>query len=424
MAFEKGKKYFPIKTKTACQLKWNWSTIWMTEGLTNTCHRCLKVPIDLDNFDSFHNLPHKIKERNIMLDGKWPTVENGGSGHCNFCRLKEEGGGMSDRTNMLTIPNQYPKELDENPNAVVVTPKILELFMNDTCNLKCTYCNTRDSSQWASEVKRFGPIVLDDGTTHHNWQSVEKFKKQKELFEKTMNWIEREGHNLQRLHLLGGEIFYQSELQQVIDTLKKIKNRNLELNIVSNFMVKETTFKNYVEQIKGLIQDKHIGRFDLTASIDGWGDEAEYARTGLNCDHFDKLFSWTVNQKWIILNTNQTVTSLTVKSIPLLIEKINEWKQIHPRINTRFSMVVGRPFMHPAVYGYEFWENDIKKTISMMKQRKEFNQTEIEYMQGQFKEIKNKKPDMKLVKNLKNFLDILDQRRGTDWKKIYPYLDI
>ena len=61
--FEKEDEYFPIKQSPACQLKWTWSTLWLTEAKTNSCHRCLAVPLDKDNFDNFHNYPHKIKER-------------------------------------------------------------------------------------------------------------------------------------------------------------------------------------------------------------------------------------------------------------------------------------------------------------------------------------------------------------------------
>ena len=125
-----------------------------------------------------------------------------------------------------------------------------------------------------------------------------------------------------------------------------------------------------------------------------------------------------------MVNTNQTITSLTVKSIPKLIEKTNEWKKINPRIATRFSMVVGRPFMHPSAYGSNFWRDDIKKITQVMKLRNNYDQTEVEYMEGQFKEIQHTDPDHAEIKKLKNFLDILDQRRGTDWRKIYPYLDI
>ena len=47
--FEKEDIYFPIKQKPACQLKWNWSTVWLTYGATNSCHRCLPIDLDKDN---------------------------------------------------------------------------------------------------------------------------------------------------------------------------------------------------------------------------------------------------------------------------------------------------------------------------------------------------------------------------------------
>lgn len=432
MAWEKDKKYFPIKKDPACQLKWNWSTIWVSEGKTNSCHRCLKVPIDLDNFDNFHNLPHKIKERKLMLDGKWPTIENGGSGHCNFCKAVEDAGGTSDRKSMLTIPNQYPKELDEDPTAVHVTPRVLEVFMNNLCNMKCVYCEPRESSLWNAELKKFGPMLDENGNTFSKdplgvttgYKPVEPHIKARQYFEKTLDWVERNGHELQRLHLLGGETFYQSELQEMLDVLKKVKNRNLELNIVSNLMVKEETFKKYIEQIKELVFNKNIGRFDLTASIDGWGPEAEYARTGLKCEHWEKLFLHALKEKWIILNTNQTITSLTIKSIPLLMDKLNHYRTINPRINQRFSMVTNVLWFHPRVFGRKFWAEDIEKISKIAPIETDLDKITKKYLLGQFDQITNEEPNQFWIKKLKNFLDQLDQRRGTDWRKIYPYLDI
>ena len=32
-------RVFPIHTKTACQLKWNWSTVYLTTENTASCHR-------------------------------------------------------------------------------------------------------------------------------------------------------------------------------------------------------------------------------------------------------------------------------------------------------------------------------------------------------------------------------------------------
>ena len=64
-----------------------------------------------------------------MLSGKWPTVENGGAGYCNYCKKIEDAGGTSDRMHHLTIPNLSPRELDEDLNSTSVTPKILEVFL-------------------------------------------------------------------------------------------------------------------------------------------------------------------------------------------------------------------------------------------------------------------------------------------------------
>lgn len=421
--FEKEDTYFPIKNASACQLKWTWSSIWLTEGTTNSCHRCLEVPLDKDNFDNFHNLPHKIKEREIMLEGKWPTVENGGSGRCKYCKDVEDTGGMSDRLQMLTVPNQTPKELLINPFATSVTPRILEVYLNATCNLKCTYCTTRDSSQWRVETKKYGPLKFLDGKTIKYYEEKINHPDTRYFFEKTLNWIEKNGNELRRLHLLGGETFYQSELQEILDVLKKLKNPNLELNIVSNLMVQEHRYKNYIEQIKQLCKDRNIGRFDLTCSIDGWGPEAEYARFGLKLDYWEKLFSYTVDQKWIYLNVNKTITSLTMKTMVDLGKIINGYRKIRT-INQHLGFVLARPWMHPKIYGYKFWSNDIDKILNEMTEDSKQNIISKKYMAGLLKSIPDQDPDYTQINMLKFFLDQLDQRRNTNWRKIFPYLDI
>ncbi len=420
--FEKKDTYFPIKNDAACQLKWTWSTLILTEGTTSSCHRCLKVPLDENNFDNFHNLPLKIKEREIMLADKWPTKENGGSGHCNYCKKIEEQGGTSDRIHHLSIPNLTPKELEMNNLATSVTPKILEVFLNNTCNMSCVYCSSRNSSKISNEGRRFGPVKNKDGIIYQYTQEHKNIKKHRFFFEKTLEYIIKNGNELSRLHLLGGETFYQSELREILDVLNLLKNPNLELNIVSNLMVKQDQFEKYITEIKKLIKDRKIGRFDLTCSIDGFGPEAEYARYGLNSAHWKKLFEYAVNEKWIVLNTNQTITSLTLRTIPDLLYFINE-KRKKRKINTHFGLVDGRPHLHPEIFGKEFWKKDIENILSMMTEN---NRDEIyakKYMQGCFLGFKDK-ADMTLIMQLKHFLTEIDKRRKTNWKNVFPFLDI
>ena len=422
--FEKEKKYFPIKTATACQLKWTWSTINLKTADTSSCHRCELLKLSENTFEEFHNLPRKIKEREIMLQGKWPTVENGGSGHCNYCKKIEDAGGTSDRMHHLTIPHLGPDELDKDVNSTSVTPKILEVFLNNTCNLKCTYCKTDESSQIESEIQKFGDMVDLEGNKLHGFIKRQIIPNNTEKFlPLLLEWLQKNGKKLRRLHLLGGESFYQKELQMVLDVLKIVKNRHLELNIVSNLMVKESNFKNYIEQFEQMIKDKNIGRFDLTASIDGWGPEAEYARSGLKCDHWEKLFSYAVNKKWMTINTNQTITALTIKSIPKLIEVVIKYRKINPKIAMHFGLVLERPWMHPNIFGKKFWSDDIQNIRNIIPTDSERDIIAKKYMEGIFNHLPIE-PDRKQIENLKNFLNQLDKRRNTNWRKVYPYLDI
>jgi hypothetical protein len=55
-------KKFPIYTETACQLKWSWSTVYLTTENTASCHRTNHHRFDTDTFD-FHNTPSKLKHR-------------------------------------------------------------------------------------------------------------------------------------------------------------------------------------------------------------------------------------------------------------------------------------------------------------------------------------------------------------------------
>ena len=84
-------KYFPIQTETACQLKWTWSSLYLYDGTTNSCHRVDRSPLSVDSFGLFHNTAKKLQDRQTMLAGNWPK------GGCDYCEKIERAGGSSDR---------------------------------------------------------------------------------------------------------------------------------------------------------------------------------------------------------------------------------------------------------------------------------------------------------------------------------------
>jgi hypothetical protein len=404
---------FPIQTKTACTSKWGWSTIWLNTGTTSSCHRCDDFDIPHDNFASFHNVPQKIKNRQDMLQGIWP-----GDG-CEYCRNIEQAAGFSDRMHVNDIPGMAPVELKDNPTEVYVTPTTLEIFAENTCNFKCVYCNPVLSSRIEQETKQFDPTFQNNNLLSNT--------QRKKLFNDFFDWLEENVHKLVRLHLLGGETFIQHELMnRTLDLLERKPSEGLQLCIFSNFNPPDKYFKAYIDKIRYLWQQGNIARFDLTASIDCWGPQAEYVRNGLDCEKFEENFAWAAEQPedFLWLNVNQTVSSFTMKTMPDLITMFNKYNT-HRHIGHYAMLVDGFDFMRPEVFAYETWEQTWSKIYSSMRSETIENQEAIKIMIGlQSVMRKTTEHNYEQIKELHKYFDEIDRRRNTHWRDLWPELVI
>ena len=404
---------FPINTKTACTSKWSWSTIWLNDGSSSSCHRCKAFKIPEDDFGSFHNLPHKIKNREDMLAGKWP-----GQG-CEYCKTIEDAGGYSDRMHNNDIPGMAPMELKTNPTQTYVTPTIVEIFAHNTCNFKCTYCNPALSSRIEKELEQF-----NDLPRRYEKPDKEAVNKRYEDF---FVWLEDNIQSLVRLHLLGGETFIQHDLiNRVIELLERKPNPGLQLCVFSNFNPPKDYFKFYIDKIYKLWQSEKIQRFDLTASIDCWGPQSEYVRNGLNLEQFEKNFEFAASlpEEFLFLNVNQTVSSFTMKTMPDLIRMVNKYNtQRH--IGHYAMLVDGYDFMRPEIFKYSVWEPVWQEIFNELKADTIEQRQTIEIFKGlQSVMLKSTSNDIEKIKKLYQYHDKIDSRRGTNWRSLWPELII
>jgi hypothetical protein len=246
-----------------------------------------------------------------------------------------------------------------------------------------------------------------------------------EYFDQFINWLEENIQNLVRLHLLGGETFIQHDLmERVFDIIERKPNADLQFNIFSNFNAPEKYWVDYTNRIKDYCKAGNLGRFDLTCSIDCWGPQAEYVRHGLNLDVLESRLAWAAEQSenWLYLNVNQTVSSMTIKTMPELIEKINKYSQ-HRHIGHYFMFVDGYRFQHPDIFDYSLWAEDFDNILSVMHNETIEDKETLERMTGLQKRLQNTcSQDLDKIKQLHAYLDELDRRRSTDWRSLFPYL--
>jgi organic radical activating enzyme len=404
-------RVFPIHTQTACQLKWNWSTIYLTTENTASCHRTNHHKFDVDVFD-FHNTPQKLHDRQRMLDGQWP--EKG----CNYCRNIEQAGGQSDRITNLNFPGMHaPPELDIDSTATQVTPRILEVYFDNTCNLKCLYCGPHFSSLWDAENKKHGMFVKGNLVISDKFSKSSSIESNKK---KLFAWLKQHGSNLSAFNILGGEPLYQSELSECLDLFDQHPAPELKLQIFTNLKVALPKLQTIVDRVKQLVDNNKIREFEITASLDCWGDPQEYVRYPLVMTQWEQNFEFLVQQKWINLIVSSTVTPLTIKTLPELLEKINEWNKTRTVYHYQNS-VNGPSYLEIDIFGDAF-AKDFDRAIALKPGTTPEQQSSKQYLQGIALQSAGGQPRVDEIIKLFDFLNEIDRRRNTNWPVTFPWL--
>lgn len=402
-------KIFPIKTETACLPKWTWNTLNLYSGQTKSCCKVNSTLITPESFDSFHNHETNIQDREMMLRGERP-----GNG-CEVCWQAEDQGKVSWRQFHNKSSYLIPPELEQDPTATHVTPRLLDIFFSNACNLKCLYCNDSWSSQIQHELNIHGEFKQDGVVISKHHESLPSYGDQ--LTDKFWGWLEKNYTHLRRIQILGGEPFFQKDLIKMIDFLEKHDNKDLEFEIISNLAVDTDRIQSVIYRIKKLIAKRQIKRLEILASIDCWGSEQEYVRQNLNLEIWKKNFEYVASEKWITLNISQVITSLTIKTIPQMLEYVNMLKL---KYNRKIGHYHGLPFqthsfLSPLILGNKHLENIIKPTLALME---DSDQKEI--MSG----LPNQSKDVNIneLKKLSIFLEEMDRRRNNNWKETFPWL--
>lgn len=388
---------------TACKLKWAWSTIFLNSAKTKSCFHNPTHSFDTQTFN-FHNIPIKVEDRREMLDGKWPDG-------CAYCKKIEDVGGQSDRQSQNNIPALIPEDL-----GTETAPKILEVFFNNTCNLSCLYCGPMLSSTWAQEINRYGTIdVAPRLSETFSYERDEYVRVVDRFFE----WLDKNGKSLERLHVLGGEPFLLKETTRLLSVLET-SNSSMEIAITTNLMIDPVVFTQYIQRLTQMIKHQNVSSVTIIASIDGWGKAAEFQRTGLDLELWEKNFQTVLNEQLIKLDINLAMTCLTIPTMPELIAKWNEWckiKEVGLHGMQVFNPNFLAPHVLPAYHNKEYFQQAIdlipEDTWGKKWAKERFSSllpVFDKYQDGVVPE----------MRKLKTFLNEISQRRSMDWTTTFP----
>lgn len=325
-----------------CMAKWLWSSIHLTTGMTNSCFLPPLHKIDANeittNPKALHNTRDKKQQRQLMLNGEQPegcsscwNIENMGKQH------------LSDRHYRSSEPwaVQGWNEVLKNGANGDIEPSYLEVNFNHACNLACSYCSPHLSSKWAEDIQQHGPYPTK---IPHN--SIDYFKSigQYPIPNKDYNpyveafwkWWPELYPKLKNFRMTGGEPLLDKNTFRVLDYVVDNERPDLDMSITTNACVPEKNWNRFVDTISFITEYKKLKSFRLFVSVDGWGNQAEYMRHGLE---FDKLWNnvhnYLTRTDGGLVTFIVTLNMLSMPSVKKLLEGILELQKIHNVKKTR-----------------------------------------------------------------------------------------
>lgn len=418
--------------KGFCTQKWLHQTLYLHTGDNHSCYHPRPHHIGLDEIakdpSALHNTKWKKQQRKKMLNNERPD-------ECYYCWNIEdlEGEHFSDR--MFHSASDYAENEIENlaklPWDSNINPRYLEISFGNGCNYRCGYCCPQASTKWMEEIRRhgnydvtynqYGIDFLENGT----YYAPEDENPYIEAFWK---WWPSLREDLWTLRITGGEPLMNPGVLQFFDILEDEPAPQLKLSVNTNLGVVDRKIDRMYDRIQSLLDQNKIKEFTMFTSLEGWGEQAEYMRTGLKCDHWERNFLKALDRGWEV-NIMCTFNVLCVATFTNFLEKIVEWRSKYG-FKVRFDTPYLKepPHWEPRILTPDFLE-DMDKNLKFITDRPDqFGKHEYEkmkrvtdYMHENINKgvISSNKYDAGR-RDFYSFFTENDKRLGTDLLKTFP----
>jgi organic radical activating enzyme len=468
-----------------CLAKWDQVTMHLHNGMTHSCHHPAphKIPLSEieNNHKAIHNSKQKIEQRKSMLCGERP-------GGCNYCWKVEDANpdAVSDR--YLKSANLFEHRFDKIVDSGLGEdhiPEYVEVSFSNACNLKCTYCGPHFSSKWVAEQEANDPLMLIDTDSKEqswNYHGLDYLKSINELpipakdynpyVEAFWKWWPELKTTLKTLRVTGGEPLMSKDTFKLLKLIEEEPMPELELGINTNLNAPEKNWQQLIEFIKKNEDKNLVKKITLYTSLDGWGEQAEYIRSGLDFNMLWDRLLYMIEEHPTVDNTIMTAYSLlSLPSYKRMLEEVLKVKQKYNRYNglleSRYNQYKG---WFSENSNPKFWTRNEKACVvhldispiyfppflsvttpykeltmpylfdqyafmmhnlTLGEDNRNFYDFEAEKMgrvadfafysgMGYDKQIEDNRMHQQ---NFKSFVDEIDKRRGTDFCTVFPELE-
>jgi len=322
-----------------CTAKWLQTTLYLQNGYNHSCHHPAphKIPLEEVEADpaALHNSKFKKEQRAKMLKGERPS-------ECNYCWKIEDLDKtyFSDRhykTSDTWAWDRFNEIASSNANDNVY-PSYLEVSFSNACNFACAYCSPEISSKWMEDIKMHGAYPTKHGAHHLDYlektgKMPYKNRDYNPYVDAFWKWFPDALPHLKVLRITGGEPTMSKDTWKLLDYLIENPRKGLDVAINTNACVEEKLINRLIEKINAL--EKVGVKVDVYTSLESTGEQAEYARDGLNYLYWIKTVGKILNET----NANVAImTTINILSLPTFVDFIMTVMEFRVEFNKSFEV--------------------------------------------------------------------------------------
>ena len=258
------KDYLLNKSKTFCMFPWLHLNVTPLGNVYPCCSSDYTDPFANVKDSSLAEIFNNDRMRQLRLD----MLSDKPNKICTYCYKHEESSPFSFRKYSI---EHFGKDFDEfvpltekDGSMPKFSMKYFDVRFSNICNMKCRTCGAEFSSQWAQEMKQHEAVSKDYRIINHADSTG-----------KLLDEIKEQVENIDLAYFAGGEPLITEEHYIILEEMiRKGVNKNITLRYntnMSNFKYKKYNVLDLWSRFK---------RVEISASIDHYGERAEYIRHG------------------------------------------------------------------------------------------------------------------------------------------------
>ncbi len=323
---------------------------------------------------------------------------------CQGCYQQEAQGIESVRQSKNRAYKKFLHLVDNtNPDGSLneLTLRHFDIRWSNICNFKCLSCSSTYSSSWATEDNEQGankPVYMFAGGTNND-----------DLYNQFLPHFK----DIETFYFAGGEPLITDKHYSILEHLISIGRTDVKLEYNTNLSVLRYKNKHVLDLWK------KFSNVHVNASIDSWGDRAEYIREGTYWNNIEDSIRRIKEQTpHVHLNTGSVISIFNFYTIPDFLDYMFDKQLFDEKTYSPYFYNI----INPACYSADILDDQMKFQIVDKLSKVSYNSNINSQINKVITYIKNAKYNPSLREEFLNRTAHYDKIRNRNFVKTFPEL--